>query len=92
VAMNVVFDDKSKVTGAKIEELSEVSGGKGAAEKAGLEAGDVIVKFNGNAVKSPDDLRMMLPSYKVGETIKVQVDRDGHLVTYDVKLAEKGKK
>ncbi len=92
VGLNVVFDDKAKVTGAKIEELSEVSGGKGAAEKAGLEAGDVIVKFNGNGVKSPDDLRLMLPSYKVGETIKVQVDRDGTLITYDLKLADKPKK
>lgn len=92
VALNVVFDDKAKVVGAKIEELSEVNGGKGGAEKAGLEAGDVIVKFNGNAVKSPDDLRLMLPSYKVGETIKVQVDRDGTPVTYDLKLAEKPKK
>lgn len=92
VGLNVVFDDKAKVTGAKIEELSEVNGGKGAAEKAGLEAGDVIVRFNGHAVKSPDDLRQMLPSYKVGETIKVQVDRDGNLITYDLKLAEKPKK
>ena len=92
VGLNVVFDDKAKATGAKIEELPEVGGGKGAAEKAGLEAGDVIVKFNGHAVKSADDLRLMLPSYKVGETVKVQVDRDGTAITYDVKLADKPKK
>lgn len=89
VVLNVVFDKKAEK--AVIEELGDVDGKPGAAEKAGLEAGDVIVKFNGHAVKSADDLRLMLPSYKVGEMVKVQVDRSGSLITYDLKLAEKPK-
>lgn len=88
-ALNVIFDKKAEK--ATIEELPEVNGGKGAAEKAGIEAGDVITKFNGNPVKSAEDLRSMLPSYKVGETVKVEVDRHGTPITYDVKLAEKPK-
>lgn len=89
VALNVVFDKKAEKP--TIEELPEINGGKGAAEKAGIEAGDVLTKFNGNAVKSVDDFRLMLPSYKVGETVKVEVNRNGNLITYDVKLAEKPK-
>ena len=90
VALNVVFDKKAEKP--TIEELPEVNGGKGAAEKAGMDAGDVITKFNGYAVKSVDDLRAMLPSYKIGETVKVEVSRNGTLVTLDVKLADKSKK
>jgi serine protease Do len=90
VGLNVYFDKKAEK--AVIEELGDVDGKPGAAEKAGLEAGDVIVKFNGHAVKSLDDLKNMLPSYKVGETVKVQVDRNGTAITYDLKLADKPKK
>lgn len=88
--LNVTFDKKAKT--ARIEELTAMKEGKGAAEKAGLEAGDVIVKFNGHAVKTADDLTQMMPSYKAGETIKVEVDRDGSTVTFEVKLADKSKK
>lgn len=86
VALNVVFDDKAKA--AKIEEVAA----EGVADRAGIEAGDVITKFNGFAVKSADDLRQMLPSYKIGEKVKVEVDRDGTPVTVELKLADKSKK
>ncbi len=85
IALNVVFEKENKLP--KIEEVSP----NGAAEKAGIEAGDVIVKFNGNAVKSADDLRAMMPSYKVGEKVKVDVDRGGSTITLEVKLSDKSK-
>jgi serine protease Do len=87
--MNVVFDEKFKGTGCRIDELSDAGGEKGAAEKAGMEAGDVIVKFDGKAVKSFEDLRNMLPSYKPGETVKVDVDRHGTVFALEVKLVKK---
>lgn len=86
-ALNVEFDEKAK--GARVEALPEVNGGPGAAEKAKMEAGDVIVKFNGHAVESVEDFRAMMPSYKPGETVPVVVDRNGTLITLEVKLAEK---
>lgn len=89
VALNVEFDDEAtKVKGAKVLEVKA----DGVAEKAGIEAGDVLTKFNGFAVKSADDLRAMLPSYKIGEKVKVEVNRDGHPITVEVKLADKSKK
>jgi serine protease Do len=63
----------------------------GAGDKAGIEAGDVIVKFNGFPVKTINDLRNMLPSYKIGEKVKVEVLRDDQPVSLEVKLAEKAK-
>lgn len=86
VWLHVVFDNTS-TDGALIEEVKD----GGAAEKAGLEAGDTIVKFNGHPVTSAEDLRLMLPSYKPGETVKVVVTRAGDPVTVDVKLAADAK-
>lgn len=86
VGLGVAFD-KTVLDAAKVE----VVDAGGAADQAGLEAGDVIVKFNGHKVTSADDLRMMLPSYKVGETVKAEVTRAGAPLTLDVKLAEKSK-
>jgi S1-C subfamily serine protease len=87
VALNLVFDDKATEIGAKLEEV--IAGG--AAEKAGLEAGDVIVSFASHKVKSADDLRTMLPSYRVGEKVKLEVDRGGHVMSVEIKLVEKSR-
>jgi serine protease Do len=86
-ALNVIFDDevKDSVT------VSEVTEG-GAAEKAGIEAGDVIKKFAGTPVKSPADVREMLSSYNPGDKVKVELDRDGEKKTVELKLAKKTSK
>ena len=81
-AMNVIFDDAAKDS-AKIEEAIY----DGAAAKAGMLNGDVIRKFNGFAVKTAEDVRNMLPSYKVGQTVKVEIERDGQKIELDLKLA-----
>jgi serine protease Do len=87
VDLGVKYDEKTAATTAKIEEIVA----NGAAEKAGLDAGDVILSFNGNKVKAVEDLKQMLPSYRVGEKVKVEVDRGGNTVTVDLKLVEKSK-
>lgn len=51
---------------------------KGApAEKAGIEAGDVILKFNGIAVEKPNDLSRAVASTKPGSKAVVSVWRKG---------------
>jgi serine protease Do len=47
------------------------------AEKAGLKAGDVIVKFNGKQITSIGSLRHQLALTKPGTVVDVQVMRDG---------------
>jgi S1-C subfamily serine protease len=42
-------------------------------------------------VKSIEDLRLMLPSYKVGEKVKVDVTREDATFSVEVKLSEKPK-
>jgi len=56
----------------------------GAAARAGLQAGDVIVSLNGAAVKSPEDLRERVE--KSGRTAAVLVDRAGQRIFVPVEL------
>jgi serine protease Do len=65
----------------RVEEFS-------AAERAGIEAGDVIIKFGGERVKTYNDLNRIKSKYKAGDTIKVEVVRDGKSKILDLKLIE----
>ena len=53
--------------------------GPGAA--AGLEPGDVILKFNGEAIARSSDLPPEGPALKPGATVKLEVWRDGKAKT-----------
>jgi serine protease Do len=59
-----------------------------AADHAGLNPGDVIQQINGTAVNSPDDLVAVLSKTQPGQTVHLQVWRDGGTRTVDVKVTE----
>ncbi|MEH3118963.1 MAG: DegQ family serine endoprotease [Methylorubrum populi] len=59
---------------------------KGPAKTAGLEVGDVIVKFNGVPVKSSSELPRIVAATPVGKTVDVQVVRKGEEQTKSVLL------
>lgn len=56
----------------------------GPAEKSGLEAGDIIVRFNGVVIEKPSDLPRMVGSTKPGSRVTVNIWRKGS--TRDVSL------
>jgi serine protease Do len=60
----------------------------GPAAKAGLKTGDVIVSFNDKPVDSHNGLPTLVAATKIGETVAVQVLRDGARKTLDVTLAK----
>lgn len=60
----------------------------GAAEKAGIEAGDVITRFDGRAVEKAADLRRIVAAIKPGGKVPVQVFRRGGLKELSVTVAE----
>ena len=62
----------------------------GPAARAGLRAGDVIVKFNGKAVTDGGDLRRTLGDAPSGTDVTVTVQRDGHPL--DVKVTPRGER
>ncbi len=56
------------------------------ADKAKLEAGDVIVEINGKEISNVAYLRYELYKYEVGDTIKVKILRNGAEKTVSMKL------
>jgi len=60
----------------------------GPAEAAGLESGDVIVRFNGKAIAEMRELPRVVADTEVGQTVEVVVIRNGREQVIDVELGE----
>jgi len=71
--------------GALISEVEEDS----PAEKAGLEAGDVIVKIDGEEVEDPGDVVEVVTDKEKGDKVEVEVLRDKKKKTFSVEVAER---
>jgi serine protease Do len=59
---------------------------KGPAKAAGLQAGDVIVKFDGVEIKESRDLPKIVASAPVGKDVEVQLIRQGKQIVKTIKL------
>jgi len=77
-------DGDGKPAGAKLTEV--VTGG--AAEKAGLKTGDVVVEVNGKKIVSQATLREFLDSVKGGDTIEVKAKRKDEMKDFKVTLGK----
>lgn len=60
----------------------------GPAEKAGLQRGDVIVSFDGQAIDGPNTLKNIVAGTEVGKQVDVLVIRNGKEKTIKVDLGE----
>ena len=58
------------------------------ADKAGLKAGDLFVSIDGNSVTGTVDVTSALDSHAVGDTLEIQVARQGKVVQVSVVLEE----
>jgi serine protease Do len=67
--------------------VSTVSEG-GAAAKAGLEPGDVILSFNGKAVNNSNELVQLVTNTKPGSTVQLRVMRDKKERTFNLTVDE----
>ena len=72
------------VVGVYIKSVDDFS----AAEKAGLKAGDVIVEVEGKKITKMDELNEIKNSHKIGDQIKVKVNRDGNEKEITITLGE----
>jgi len=70
--------------GVYVQDVTLFSG----AYKAGIKAGDIITKFAGQSVKSYNDLDEIKSSYKPGDTVEVEIYRNGKTQTVQVTLDE----
>ncbi|MDI9540670.1 MAG: trypsin-like peptidase domain-containing protein [Bacillota bacterium] len=59
------------------------------AKNAGLKIGDVIVKFDGEEIKSITDLRTVLCNYSAGDIVEIEVVRGQTTLTLILKLEQK---
>jgi len=67
--------------------VAQVSPG-GAAAKAGMEPGDVIIQFNGRPIKNNDELVRMVVATKPGTSVPVKVLRNKQEKTINVTVDE----
>lgn len=70
--------------GALVTKITEDS----AAEKAGLKAGDVIVRIGDDGITSADDVHQAMADTKPEDELKIQVLRKGKTKKFDVTLGE----
>jgi Tol biopolymer transport system component len=78
--LGTIPDYTTEVKGVK---LSGVRGGS-PAEKAGLNGGDVIVEFAGQKITNIYDYTYALDAVKIGQPVRMIVERDGQRVTLEV--------
>lgn len=62
----------------------------GAADRAGIKPGDIITMLNDTVVTSSDDLKSALSDYRAGDTVTMQIYRDGENLEISVTFDEQG--
>lgn len=67
--------------------IYSVSSGSGA-EAGGLQLGDRVISIDDTAVSSASDLQTYCQSKQVGDTVTLQVERDGKVISCNVTLGE----
>ena len=84
ITIQNITEDMSKQysmpVGVYITEVSSMS----AAERAGLQKGDIITEFAGETVTSADDLNAIKAKQTSGDTVSVKIDRNGKTLTLDL--------
>jgi serine protease Do len=96
VRIQGVTDDIAEGLGLKEPKGALVAGvtDKGPADKAGIQAGNVIVKFDGQDVPHVRELPRMVADTPISKKVQVVVLRKGKEMTFDVQLGrlEEGEK
>ena len=72
------------VVGVYVKSVEDFS----SAEKAGIKPGDVIIEADGTKVTTMDDLNKIKNSHKIGDEMKIKVNRDGQERELTVTLGE----
>ena len=87
--LGVSIDDTTgDARGATVRSVAEDS----AAEKAGIKEGDVIIRFDGEAVRSASHLSRLVAETPSGRAVAIEVSRGGATQKLTATLAEGGKR
>ena len=72
------------VIGVYVKSVEDFS----SAEKAGIKPGDVIIEADGTKITNMDDLNKIKNSHKIGDEMKIKVNREGQEKELTIKLGE----
>ena len=75
--IGVKLDRTFSGDGAQVVDTADAVTSGGPAAKAGVQAGDVIVGFEGKRIRTPDQLIVSIRARAVGDTVSLKVQRDG---------------
>ncbi|MGZ8289148.1 MAG: DegQ family serine endoprotease [Telluria sp.] len=84
--VNQAFADSFNLATPEGALVSSVERG-GAADRAGLKSGDVVRKLNGQPIVASGDLPALLSLHKPGDSVALEVWREGKTVQVPAKLA-----
>ncbi len=74
-----------KTTGVLVDNVIK----DGAAEKAGVKAGDVIIEIDGREMKAPNQVQSYIATKHPGDVVALKINRDGKTIEKPVKLASR---
>ena len=72
------------VPGVYVKSIEDFS----SAEKAGIKPGDVIIEADGTKISTMDDLNKIKNSHKIGDEMKIKVNREGQERELTITLGE----
>jgi serine protease Do len=75
-------NDLPSVKGVYVQEVVE----GGAAEKAGMKKGDIILQIQGMPVNSKSEMQEIISQHNPGDKLELMVSRDGKQITYTLTL------
>lgn len=90
VSAATVTSQNAKQYGLSVDSgayVNSVSSGSGA-DNAGIEVGDIITKVGDTDIASATDLVVAVRSHNVGDSVTVEVNRNGETKSFDVTLGE----
>lgn len=70
--------------GVYVSQIKEFS----AAEKSGITSGDIIVKFDGQKIKTVDELNKIKGTHKSGDVVKIELVRNSKTIKINLTLSE----
>ena len=82
--LGVSTSDAAPRDGAVVQQVTGAP-----AQKGGLRSGDIIRSFDGRAIDNASDLGQAVLTRKPGDTVKVEVQRNGSRETLDVTLGNR---
>jgi len=83
IAGNLKLQEKQK--GALIADVFKGD----PADKAGIKTGDIIISVKGHDIENTHDLLKIIAGFRVGDTLKVTVLRNGKKKVFSVKISER---